>query len=97
MFGINSAEQIGQIAEGWAKDIVKAEQELHDKRMKICRECPLFDENGLLGPTCSSKRCYNTKTNSVELYPSSDTICGCGCVMEKASRVKSKKCVLGKW
>lgn len=97
MFGINSFEQVGQIVEGWTKDIVKMEQELHDDRMKICRECPLFDTSSILGPVCSSKKCYDPETKEVFLYPKSGAICGCGCAMEKASRVKNKKCVLGKW
>lgn len=99
MFGlgqINSFEQVGQIAEGWAKDIVKAEQELHDTRMEICKKCPLYSESSL-GPKCDAKKCFNTKRNEVTLYPGSDITCGCGCFLDKKTRVKDSKCVLNKW
>ena len=43
MFGI-SLNTIGQITEGWTNDFLGREQELSDMRMKICRECPLYDE-----------------------------------------------------
>lgn len=97
MFGVNSVEQVKQIAEGWTKDIVKAEQELHDKRMAICNECPLMTKDKFFGPRCDVGKCYNVKTGSIEHSRSKYSICGCNCWLDKATRVKSKKCVLGKW
>lgn len=94
MFGINSFEQIGQIAEGWTNDFLGKEQELSDMRMKICRKCPLYNKET---DRCDSKKCYNKETGELSTSPGNGFICGCGCYMAKASRVKNKKCVLGRW
>lgn len=96
MFGINSFEQVGQIAEGWARDLVKSEQQLHDERMSICKKCPLYTEDAL-GPKCSNKLCYNPTTGATALYPGQGYTCGCGCWLDKKTRVKESKCVLNKW
>ena len=97
MFGVNSFQQVGQIASGWAKDIVKAEQELHDERMAVCKECPLFTASSLIGPKCDSKKCWDTENNYYVSGPGKHFICGCGCALDKKTRVKSAKCVLDKW
>lgn len=94
MFGINSTEQIKQIAEGWTNDLLGREQELSDKRMKICKECPIYDENA---DRCDSKKCLNKETGEITQYPGKATVCGCGCYMKKKTRVPSSHCVLNKW
>lgn len=94
MFGINSLEQVGQIAEGWTNDLLGKEQELSDKRMAICKQCPLYDKEK---DKCDSRKCYNKDTHEVTTYPQDGFICGCGCFMQKKSRVKNAKCVLSKW
>ncbi len=97
MFGINSFEQVGQIVEGWTKAMVNIDQEMSNKRVAICKNCPLYDPSSILGAVCSSKKCYNPNTNELKQVPEQGFICGCGCVIDKASRVKNKKCVLNKW
>lgn len=94
MFGENVLEQVGQIAEGWTNDFLGKEQELSDMRMKICRKCPLYDEEK---DRCSSKRCYNKETGELSTAPEKGFICGCGCFISKKSRVRNAKCVLGYW
>ena len=94
MFGINSFEQVGQIAEGHFKEITKQENELYESRIKICRECPLFSRNAL-GDVCDAKKCWDG--NKLVKYPGPDVVCGCGCRLDAKARVRGAKCVLNKW
>ena len=94
MFGINSFEQVQEIAEGWTNDLLGREQELSDKRMAICRKCPLYNEKT---DRCDSKRCYNTETGEITQYPGPNIICGCGCYLGPKTRSKRSKCPMSKW
>ena len=95
MFGINSFEQVGQIAEGHFKEITKQENELYEFRIKICRKCPLFSE-GSFGPYCDSKKCIDKNTHELT-YGNFNAICGCGCRLKAKLRLKKAHCVLEKW
>lgn len=94
MFGINDFSQFGQIVEGYTNYAFGKEEELSEKRMEICRKCPLYDEDT---DRCSSKKCYNKKTGELSTVPDKGFICGCNCYMTKKSRVKNAKCVLNNW
>jgi hypothetical protein len=92
MFG-----QIGDIIEGHYKEITNKENELYEKRIKICKQCPLYSIKPGLGEVCDSKKCWNEKDNVVETYPSSKNTCGCGCRLNAKTRLASSKCVLNRW
>lgn len=97
MFGLDnvtSVKQVKQIAEGWANDLLKRENELYESRMKICRKCPLYDEES---DRCDAKKCYNPKTGEIASHPFPGAICGCNCYMSKKTRVPESHCVLNKW
>ena len=94
MFGVNSIKQVGQIAEGWTNYALGREQELSEQRMKICRECPLYNSKK---DTCDSKRCWDTKANKLTDMPGKDVICGCGCRLQAKSRLEKAKCPIKKW
>lgn len=96
MFGVNSWEQVGQIAEGHFNEITNKENDLYESRIKICRKCPLFTTSAL-GDICDSKKCWNTVEKEISLYPGSNIICGCGCRLSAKLRLKGAKCVLGKF
>lgn len=94
MFGINSFEQVGQIAEGWSNYVFGKEEELSEKRMEICKICPLYNKDN---DRCDSKKCWDTINNKIVDLPGKNIICGCNCYCKKKTRVKNAKCVLGKW
>lgn len=94
MFGINSLEQVKQIAQGYTNWALGREDELSAKRLAICRECPLYDADT---DRCSNKRGMNTVTGEIVSLPGENIVMGCGCYMKKKSRVLSAKCVLKKW
>jgi len=94
MFGINNLHQIKEIAEGYTNWALDRESELAEKRMTICKECPIYNPDT---DRCDSKKCYNKETGDITNIPSSVTVCGCGCYMNKKVRSVTSKCVLGKW
>lgn len=94
MFGINSFEQVEQIAEGWTNYALGRENELSEQRMKVCIECPLYNKST---DRCDAKKCYNPEKNEMGTTPGNGFICGCNCYMKKATRSINKKCVLNKW
>lgn len=96
MFGIESFEQVEQIAEGWTNRVLKKEQELVDKRKPICLACPLHTDT-VGGGKCDRMKWYNPKTGELSMEYKTGFINGCGCPHEAALRVASKKCPLNKW
>lgn len=93
MFGVNTKE----IARGWVNDLLNKEKELYLYRMNICKDCVLYSEGGTFGPVCDSSKCVDVHTGALAYAPTGNTICGCSCFLNKKTRVKSAKCVLGKW
>ncbi len=87
---------VQQIATGFINDILKREEELHQSRIAICEKCPIYDTS-MAGPVCSAKKYYNTKTKVLTQYPSVGATNGCGCLLNKKTRVKDAKCPLDKW
>lgn len=96
MFGaeINSWDQVKQIAEGWTNDLLGREQELSEKRMAICRECPLYNEKT---DRCDGKRCIDKITGEITSTPSKSSICGCQCLMKKKTKSPRSHCTRGLW
>jgi len=95
MFGINSFEQVGDIVEGHIKELVRQENDLANKRLAICRKCPLYSDS--LGGKCDNRKCFNTVENKLVNFPGKNVICGCGCRLQAKTRLANSKCVLGKW
>ena len=94
MFGINSVQQVKEIAQGYTNWALGKEEELSQERMKICKECPLYNVSK---DKCDGSRGINTKTGEIVKYPGKDVVMGCGCYLNKKTRVMSAKCVLNKW
>lgn len=94
MFGINSVQQVKEIAVGWTNDLLGREKELSESRMKICRICPLYNENN---DRCDASRCINVKTGEMAMGPGQDIVCGCNCFMKKKTANPASHCVMKKW
>jgi hypothetical protein len=92
MFGYN----VKQIAQGWAKKMLRQGEHLYNKRIVICRQCPLYNDNPtLLKEVCDAHRCVDPITLKVSY--DDNAVCGCGCELSAALRLENKKCVLKKW
>ena len=94
MFGVNSVTQVKEIAEGWTNYALGREKELSESRMKICRECPLYNAEK---DTCDSKKCWDKESEKLVDYPGKNIVCGCGCYMKKKTSSPSSHCILKKW
>lgn len=91
MFGINTRD----IIKGHVNELLGRERDLSERRMQICRSCPLFTD--IMGGICDSKKCIDTTTHQLRYAPGENTICGCSCRLEAKSRLQKAKCVLDKW
>lgn len=99
MFGVDLTDILKNspdIAKGIFYEITKKEQALYEKRIAICKKCPLYGKNSL-GEVCDASKCYNPKTGELLYAPATNFICGCGCMLNKKSRIKNAECVLNKW
>ena len=81
---------------GHVERLVEAENERSDKRLKICKECPLFTNDPIRGYICDSSK-YLNKDGSVSTIPGKGAKKGCGCRLHSKTRIISESCVLGKW
>ncbi len=88
--------QLAQIATGFINDIVKREEDLHRTRIAICKQCPIYEES-VYGPRCSARKYLNKETNHIQYIPCKDCVNGCGCLLNKKTRVRDAKCPLDKW
>ena len=91
----DSMSQIGDILEGHLNELLNRQDELSDKRLKICGVCPLATRGGI-GLICDSKKWMNEK-GEVILEPREGYTHGCGCRMSAKTRLENAKCVVGKW
>jgi len=58
-------------------------------RLSICRACPKYKRNALVGPTCGTLASPEYDENGKEI--------ACGCILNIKTRMKSKHCPQGKW
>lgn len=94
MFGINDWQQVGEIATGWTNSFIGKEKELAESRMKICKECPLYNKEN---DRCDASRCINLKTGEIAMGPGKDIVCGCNCFMSRKTFSPNSHCVMKKW
>jgi hypothetical protein len=85
------------IIEGHLKELFNKEEELSEKRLKICKVCPLYKNDSLLGEICNSKLYFNPEINKISNYPRQGYYNGCGCRIQAKSRLINAKCPLNKW
>lgn len=57
---------IFDIIDGHVNEMFNANEELYEKRMKICKECPLYKETPV-GPICNPKL-YINKEGDIATY-----------------------------
>ena len=85
------------IIEGHLKELFNKEEDLSILRVTICKSCPLYKIDPLLGEICNSKLYLNPDTNQTSTYPRQGYINGCSCRIQAKSRLISAKCPLNKW
>jgi hypothetical protein len=90
------------------KDIVKGhykefnnkiqniKDELTDKRLDICRACPLGIQTSL-GLKCNKNLWINPETEEISTYSRSGYVRGCGCRLSAKATLKDSHCIINKW
>ena len=58
-------------------------------RLNICRACPKYKRNPIVGPTCG--------TLAIPEYDKDGKEVACGCILNIKTRMKNKHCPQGKW
>lgn len=87
---------VRQIAEGFYNNLVKKEEDLHKKRIDICKKCPLWKIDSVWGPICNPSL-YINENNEISNKNIIGYIKGCGCVLNSKTRVPDSKCIINKW
>ena len=85
------------IIDGHLKELFNKEEDLSKQRLIICKSCPLYKIDSLLGEVCNSKLYFNPETNQTATYPRQGYTNGCNCRIQAKSRLISAKCPLNKW
>ncbi len=85
------------IIDGHLKELLNKEEDLSKQRVNICKSCPLYKIDSILGEICNSKLYLNLETNQVSTYPRKGYYNGCGCRIQAKSRLITAKCPLNKW
>lgn len=77
--------------------IMENGNELYEKRIAICKECPLYKETSI-GPICNP-RLYISETDkqTVSDRPKIGHKKGCGCSLARKNKLPNAKCIVGKW
>lgn len=85
------------IIDGHLKELFNKEEDLSRQRVTICKSCPLYKIDSVLGELCNSKLYLNLETNQISTYPRKGYYNGCGCRIQAKSRLITAKCPLNKW
>lgn len=86
---------VGNIAKGAISDVFNLNDEISQKRLKICKICPIYSNN--FGGQCNGKLWLNPENGEVSLYPQEGFYKGCSCKLSWKTRVADEECPAGKW
>lgn len=84
------------IINGHVNEILDKNNELHENRISICKECPLFSKQWF-GYICNNNLWINPETNDVIDYEDEGYTRGCGCRLEAKTRDIESECPINKW
>jgi hypothetical protein len=91
--------QVGQIIEGHVNELLGKNKELHDVRLEICKECPLYRMTFVkdwFGAICDPNKYINSEGRiSFMALPGYKK--GCACRLEAKTRVPEAHCIIDKW
>jgi len=66
-----------------------------EERMKICKECPLYEVQSS-GPVCNKSK-YINKDKQTSFLPKAGYVKGCGCKLIYKTANPKSHCVVGLW
>ena len=83
------------IIEGNINRALNRNQEIAQKRIRICYSCPLYSQN--FGGQCNNKLWLDPITGDVSTEPKDGYKKGCGCLIKSKVAATNTKCPVGKW
>lgn len=87
---------VRDILKGHMKEITNNNEDLYEKRIAICRECPLF-KLSVVGPLCNSLLYLNTDLDIAFPNDGPNRVRGCGCRLDAKTRLEDNVCPANKW
>lgn len=82
------------IVEGHVNEAFKRNEKLFEKRMKICKVCPLYKDTAL-GPVCNPNL-YINEAGDVSTIRKPGYVKGCSCRLSSKTRAVNAKCIVNK-
>lgn len=87
--------EIGQIVKGHVNEVLGLNEDMKDKRMAICKKCPIYKDT--LGGICNSSLWLNPSTGDVSTYQKDNYYRGCGCRLQAKTTLTTASCPAKKW
>lgn len=88
---------ISQIVKGTINNVLNRNEDLYNERIKICKKCPLYKKDKILGEICNPALYINPINDKVSYVSQEGWIKGCGCFLQSKTREKTSVCYAGKW
>ena len=86
---------VGNIVKGHINEALNLNEDISDKRMKICKVCPIYSDR--FGGICNSKLWLNPETGEVSLESLPGFVRGCACRLNAKTRILDETCPAKKW
>ena len=85
------------IISGHVDEALGKNEDLSEKRLAVCKECPLYKETPM-GPICNP-RLYINENNKTDYSdrPKIGYRKGCGCALNRKTKLPAAKCTVMKW
>lgn len=87
--------EVGNIIKGHVNEVLGLNVDLKQKRLEICRKCPLFKD--VLGGLCNSQLWLNPRTGDVSTDSKDGYYRGCGCRLQAKTTLITAICPAKKW
>lgn len=87
---------ITDIIKGHWNELLQKEQQLSEKRLLICKVCPLYSTS-VAGFICNKELTLNPTTNEISLDNKPGFYRGCNCRLEAKTRLPDAHCPAHKW
>lgn len=85
-----------QIIGGHINELLGKEEQLHQERMLICKQCTLY-KVGTFGPICNNGLYLNPTTNVTNYVGGPGFFRGCSCRLDAKTRIEDAHCPASKW
>jgi len=78
------------IAKGYTNLLLNRKEELSQKRLEICKQCPAYEADYRLGARCNPHVQIKSEVTGDYVY-------GCSCILSSKTRSPKSECPAGRW